>query len=225
MKLIVPKYPHRSWQHSLGFVATLVCPRGKIQRISKLQRRAVLSVGYQVRVARFFAPNPDCARLLMGRRVWPNLDARTKKVLLGDLHVFAAAAADRFSIDTAFENFVRQIPAQRLRDLVSWELPSVGFDERTGDAYVYTGQLVAALAKYRFPANRVRAKVYAHRPRRQHSLYDSANLVEHVFGAFVDTNRDLLCRLCATSREASLLTGCHVNTADAIRQRRGTLTL
>ena len=225
MKLIVPKYPPRSWQGNLGFVATLVHPHGEIQRMSKSQRRAVLSVAYQVRFARFFSRDNADPGLSMKKRVWPELEARTKEVLLGDLHVFAADAATNFSIDSSFESFVRTIQAQRLHDLVSWEQPGVAFNERTKETHVYSGQLVAALTKYRFPGARVRAKVYARRPRRQHTLYEIAGLVIHVFGEFVDNNRDLLCRLCTTSREASVLTGCHINTADSIRQRHGTLAL
>ncbi|MHB1282244.1 MAG: hypothetical protein ACYCOY_10975 [Metallibacterium sp.] len=226
MKLVVPKFTPKPWQADLGLAACLISARGELPRISLTQRRAVLAVAYQVRIARLHGVDPRDGAF---RTRWPKGSVRSERrrisVRLNGLDLFAPGESVDLAVHEAFDRFAAAVSAERVKDLVQWAPPVVARDTRTGRLRVHANQLTTALARYRLPHLEVPAVVCGNPPKRQLTFTQAAALMLHVFGDFIDGNVDLICRLCGTAMEGGLLIEKSVNTAALIRQRFPALEL
>lgn len=224
MKLVVPKFTPRPWQADLGLAACLISARGELPRISLTQRRAVLAVAYQVRLARLHGVDPLDGAF---RTRWPKArpERRRVSVRLSSLDLFAPDKSVDLAVHGAFDRFAAAVSAERVKDLIHWAPPVVARDPRTDRLRVYVNHLTTALARYRFPQLEVPTTVYDSHPKRQLTFTAAAALMLHVFGGFIDDNPDLVCRLCSTATEASLLIGKSINTAALVRKRFRPLVL
>lgn len=226
MKLIVPSYPSRSWQIFFGHLNVLIHESGVIERANVRQTRAVLAAAYQVRLARLYPIVPVAANELTSLRLRiPVTHKRSSRVRLNELIVFAPNPDEDFSISSDFEEFIRDIPEQRLLHFLRWYPPTIGFSNKKPIPTAFTNQLLASLARYRFPQLHVTARRFSSLPTRHLSLLEIASLTDHVFGDFVDRNTELICRLSYTADEAALLIGKSRNTTAIIRNKLGALSL
>lgn len=225
MKLLVPSHPTRSWQMYFGHLCQLLHESGVIKRANVHQQRAVIAAAYQVRLARFFPiESVDTGRLTSIRLRIPETFERTSRIRLNDILVFAPTTNEDFSINPAFEAFVIAIPERRLLDFIRWYPPKFAASKRNAIPLAFSDQLIASIVRYRLPHLKVVSRKFKSPPTRQLSLLEIAALTDHIFGHFVDSNTELICRLCYTSDEAALLIGKSRNTAAIIRKEMGVLT-
>ena len=219
MKLVVPKLPRRAWHADLGLAACLLSARGALPRITLTQRRAILSVAYQVKIARLQGVDP---RDRGPRTRWPSdgdrFQGRRMSVRLGDLDVWGPENCVDLTVRGAFDRFAASIPEERIHALVHWAPPVVSLNARTNRLQVHANYLTTALARYRRPTLEVPALACHNSPTRRLTFVQAAALVLDVFGAFIDDNNELVCRLCSTATEAGLLIGKSINTAALVRQ-------
>lgn len=146
-------------------------------------------------------------------------------VRLGDLDIWAPDASAELTVRGAFDRFAAAVPEERIRALVHWAPPFVSRDRRTNRLQVHANYLTSALARYRLPHIEMPALACHNPPTRRQTFTQAAALMLHVFGRFIDDNPDLVCRLCSTATEASLLIGKSINTAAQVRQRFRPLAL
>ncbi len=146
-------------------------------------------------------------------------------VRLGDLNIWAPDASAELTVRGAFDHFAAAIPEERVQALVHWAPPVVSLDARTNRLQVHANYLTTALARYRLPTLEVPILACRKPPTRRLTFVQAAAQVLHVFGEFIDANDELVCRLCSTATEASLLIGKSINTAALVRQRFRPLVL
>lgn len=226
MRLAVPKHRSGSWQLDLGLASQLISAEGELARVNVWQRRAVLAVAYGVKVARLSGTTPSGGERLFTRRQRRVVDEGARiSVRLGDLDVFAPARSLDLSVHERFDQFAAAVPRPRVRELVSWAPPFIAHDARTGRTGVYANQLITALARHLAPDLVVSARQYGRRPVHQLNFEEIGALTLCVFGAFINRNAEIVCRLSGTSAEAALLIGKSLNTAAQIRKRLGVLKL
>lgn len=226
MKLVVPKLPRRAWHADLGLAACLLSARGELPHITLTQRRAILAVAYQVKIARLHGVDPrDRGPRTRWPSDWDRSRGRRTVVRLGDLDVWGPGASVDLTVRGAFDRFAASIPEARVKALVHWAPPVVSLDERTNRLRVHANYLTTALARYRLPTLEVPILARRKPPTRRLTFVQAAALVLHVFGEFIDANDELVCRLCSTATEASLLIGKSINTAALVRQRLRPLVL
>jgi hypothetical protein len=226
MKLEVPQYSDRSWQFYLGYAGCLLSESGSIKKLGVRHFRAILAVAYEVAFARRLAvglANHDFN--FRWRLSNLEFERRTQSIPLYKLDTFSYQPDFDVSVNPALEQFVRAIPEERLKLLLSWSGPAVGVVPDSGEIKVFTAQLIVAMARHRLPTFAQPLKTLTPLPPRQLSVSQTCHLILEVFDGFVANNSELICCLSETADEAALLTGLSRSRAGEIRQALGAIEL
>ena len=201
-----------------------------MRRLNIQRKRAVLSIAYQVQLARLLSnavsENVDSAVERIPGTRHPGLLPRGAYLRLANLEVFST---DDHVIPIAnphLNDFLLSIPESRVRSLIEWNPPWIHRGSFEDDSpsdlnyKVYSNQLIAALARYRMPNEKVLCRVLKSRPRLHLDSLSVSFLILDVYGAYICASSSLICSLAATDFEGGLLTNQSDETARRTRNKQ-----